>query len=90
LLPYNVGWMQSYMYISGAYWVAKKHVMEQEPLNERLLWGQSEDVEWSFRIRNKYRYVMNPKSTVKLLKRKEPKFGLVTEEDMKVVMKLKK
>ena len=59
------------MYISGAYWVAKKSVMEQEPLNENLCWGESEDVEWSYRIRQNYRYKMNPYTSVKLLKQKE-------------------
>ena len=59
-----------YMYISGAYWVAKKNVMELEPLDETLGWGQSEDVEWSKRVLKKYRYVMNTNSVVKCLKEK--------------------
>ena len=58
------------MYISGAYWVAKKWVMEAEPLNEDLCWGQGEDVEWSKRIRTKYNYVMNTYSEVRMLKQK--------------------
>jgi len=58
------------MYISGAYWVAKKSFMEANPLDESLCWGQGEDVEWSKRIRDHYRYVMNQYSEVKMLKQK--------------------
>ena len=60
-----------YMYISGAYWVAKKEVMEAEPLNENLCWGESEDVEWSFRMRKRYNYQMNIWSSAQLLKQKD-------------------
>jgi len=58
------------MYISGGYWLSKKYVMEQEPLNEDLNWGESEDVEWSKRVLPKYSYRMNKYSKVKLLKDK--------------------
>jgi hypothetical protein len=61
-----------YMYISGGYWVAKKHVMQEEPLNEDVVWGQAEDVEWSDRIREKYKYVMNTHSAVQLDHYKDP------------------
>jgi len=60
-----------FMYISGAYWVAKKSFMEASPLDERICWGKGEDVEWSKRIRDKCKYVMNPYSEVKMLKQKE-------------------
>ena len=40
LLPYDVSNLSKYMYISGAYWVAKKYVMEEFPLNENLVWGK--------------------------------------------------
>jgi len=59
-----------FMYVSGAYWVAKKYVMQDLPLNEKLYWGQGEDVEWSFRMRDKYKYIFNPYSFVKMLKHK--------------------
>jgi hypothetical protein len=70
LLDYNDDgkqW-QNYIYISGAYWVAKKHVMEEFPLNENLLQSQSEDVEWCQRLRNKYSFTFNKYSACKLLK----------------------
>jgi len=73
LLDYNDDgkeW-QKYIYISGAYWVAKKHVMEEFPLNENLLWLQSEDVEWCQRVRNKYIFSCNKYSICKLTKQKK-------------------
>ena len=57
-------------YISGSYWVAKKKFMEENPLDEQYLWGQGEDLEWSFRIRDKFNYRMNKLSTVKHLRPK--------------------
>jgi len=60
-----------FMYISGAYWVAKKSFMLANPLDERRSWCQGEDVEWSKRIRDHWNYVMNPYSEVKMLKYKD-------------------
>ena len=59
-----------YMQISGFWWVAKKYVMEKDPLDENLKWGDAEDVEWSFQVRDKYKYVMNTNSIVEVLKSK--------------------
>lgn len=61
-----------FMYVSGAYWVAKKEVMKKYPLDDNLTWGQGEDVEWSKRCLPNVRYRMNPLSCVKLLKQKDP------------------
>jgi glycosyltransferase involved in cell wall biosynthesis len=53
-LNYN-DWSQTqYMYISGGFFMVKKHVMLEEPLDESLVWNEEEDVEWSMRVRNKY------------------------------------
>lgn len=60
------------LYISGSYWVAKKYVMEQEPLDEDFVWGQPEDIEWSLRVLPKYKYVMNQNCMVHLLHQKDP------------------
>jgi hypothetical protein len=38
------------MYISGAYFIIKKQIALQYPLNEKLVWGQGEDVELSQRL----------------------------------------
>ena len=71
LVPYDYK-KTNYMYISGTYWVAKKKVLLEEPLDEdRWGWGQQEDVEWSQRVRDNYKYVMNIHSTVKSLKEKQ-------------------
>lgn len=70
LVPYSYNKTQ-YMYISGAYFVCKKKVLLDCPLDENLVWGQGEDVKWSIEIRNKYKYVMNEMCKVKLLKQKD-------------------
>ena len=56
------------MQISGFWWAAKKYVMEADPLDEALCMGEGEDVEWSMRVREKYKYVMNTNSVVKVLR----------------------
>jgi hypothetical protein len=68
LLPYNAVGFSKYQYISGAYWVAKKCVMHEFPLNESLLHEQGEDTEWSNRVNQKYEFSMNPHSSVQLTK----------------------
>ncbi len=83
LIPYedNSPETVKHTFIIGGYWVAKKYVMEKDPLDESFLWNGIEvkdgkadvakpdrvadDVEWSLRIREKYKYVMNPHSTVR-------------------------
>lgn len=75
MLPYDVTDLSYYQYISGAYWVAKKHVMQEFPQDERRHWGSAEDIEWSRRVNRKYQFSMNQNSTVHLLKEKPPIFG---------------
>ena len=57
-------------YISGSYWVAKKKFMEENPLNEDLMYGDAEDLEWSLRVRDKAKHVMNPHSIVRHIRPK--------------------
>ena len=64
-LDYDDASLSKYSYISGGFWVAKKDVMIEEPLSEKLLQNQSEDSEWSLRVRDKYNYVMNKNCVVK-------------------------
>jgi hypothetical protein len=52
-IPYSKKDHTSYQFIPGAYWVVKTQFMLDYPLNEKLSWGQSEDVEWSLRVREK-------------------------------------
>jgi len=80
LIPYDITYLSKYQYISGTYWVAKKQVMEDHPLDDNLLHCQGEDVEWSKRVRYKYDFSMNPYSTVKSLKFKDPAFNVAGEE----------
>jgi hypothetical protein len=68
LPPYDYKKFQ-YMQISGFWWIAKKWLMQKEPLDEKLLQGMGEDVEWSMRVREKYNYVMNTHSVVKILRK---------------------
>jgi len=66
LIPYDT--KDSGMYISGAYWVAKKSFMERYPLDESLSWGQAEDVDWSKRCLGNANYKMNTNSSVRICK----------------------
>ena len=73
--------LNKYIYISGSYWVAKKDLMLEFPLNESLVWNQAEDIEWSYRVNKKYNFKMNINSSVKLLKFKDNIHRFSTEED---------
>ena len=70
LIPYTVTDMSKSMYFSGAYWVAKRGVMEAVPLDESLSWGQSEDVVWSKQVRENHQFSINVHSPVDMLKYK--------------------
>lgn len=89
LIPYHMKHLSKFQYISGAYWVAKKNVMLEFPLNENLFWGQSEDVIWSKKVRKKYNFSMNPYSIVKSLKFKHPTFYISSESTNKKLMEVK-
>lgn len=86
LLPYDVSDLTDKMYISGTYFVSKKKFMSENILDESLSWGESEDVEWSYRIRKFYKYRMNYNSIVKLLKNKYMDFNYC---DYELVKKIK-
>lgn len=64
-LPYSMWDRTRYMYISGGYFLVKRHVIRNEPFNENMIHGQAEDVEWSLRVRNKYVMKCNGESIVK-------------------------
>jgi len=80
LIPYDMTHLSKYQYISGTYWVAKRSIMEEHPLDDNLLHCQGEDVEWSKRVRQRLDFSMNPYSTVKSLKFKDPAFNVAGEE----------
>ncbi len=64
-LHYDDWTRTEYMFVAGSYFIVKKELGLREPLNENLGWGDSEDVEWSLRIRNKCIMKCNGKSSVK-------------------------
>lgn len=89
LIPYDITNLSKYMYISGSYWVAKKQVMLEYPLNENIMWGQGEDVDWSFKVREKYKFSINSHSVVKLLKYKDPAFNIASQETILKLQSIK-
>lgn len=68
LIPYEK--YTKYMYISGAYFCVKTEFFLNNLLNEKLFWGEGEDVEWSLRVREKTQFKMNTNSVIKYLKMK--------------------
>lgn len=87
LLPYDEIGLSKYMYFSGAYWVAKKKVMQEFPLDESLNWGESEDVKWSKQVREKYNFSLNTNSSVSLLKQKDRIFNEITPDMLDTLQK---
>lgn len=87
LLPYTEIGLSRYMYISGAYWVAKKNVMIQYPLNEDLSWGDGEDIEWSHRVRKKHTFKLNQYSSVRLQKNKDVIMNEISKETLELFKK---
>lgn len=81
-IPWDIDCFIPYMAIQGAYWVAKKNVMLEQQLNENLLLGQNDDIEWCERVvpgwlgqkpnQNDYKIVCNPNCITRNNKRKEP------------------
>ena len=70
LLPYHAECTR-YQIISGAYFVIKRKFFMYNLLDEKLRWGEGEDVEWSKRIRNKTTFKFNPNSVVSFSKMKK-------------------
>jgi hypothetical protein len=48
--------------------------MQEFPLDESLPASRGEDILWSRQVNRKYKFSMNPYSTVQLLKDKDPVF----------------
>ena len=75
LLPYSSKLSPSLSklaYVSGTYYVVKREIALRFPLDERLSWGQGEDVLFSQALsKNGILFECNPFSTVTLLKEKE-------------------
>jgi hypothetical protein len=87
LIPYNEMGLQRFQYLSGAYWVAKKSIMQEIPLNENLVWGQGEDLVWAIQYRKKYSFSLNTKSVVKI--HKKPHAVIFAEMSPKTLSRMK-
>lgn len=86
LIPYDMTHLSKYMYISGAYWIAKKEVMIKYPLDELLSWGEGEDVYWSMSVRKEYNFDMNIHSEVIIMKPgKDRVFSETSTEKIKIL-----
>jgi hypothetical protein len=64
-LPYDEWQLTHYMYQSGGYMLVKKQLMLDNPFNEELSWGDADDVEWSLKVRHKYKWICNGDAVVK-------------------------
>lgn len=69
LLPYHAK-CTKYQYLNGAYFVVRRDFFLENPLNEHLRWGESEDIEWSKRIRKKTVFRFNQNSSITYSKQK--------------------
>lgn len=76
-----------YQYIPGYYWCAKKEVMSKFKLNEKLQWGEKEDVEWSKRVREVYKFSFNKFSSVSFLKYKNGPWAKKHRKYKKVMLR---
>jgi len=86
IIPYEITHLSRHMYISGSFWVAKKHVMEEFPLNESLGWGDGEDVSWSMNVRQRYDFSINTNSIVRTLKQKDLILNFADQETIGKLM----
>lgn len=76
VVPYSYN-NPKHMYVPGYFWIAKKQFMLENPLNEELCHCDAEDVEWSYRTRDKWKYFFNTETSVKLLKYKKPSLQFI-------------
>lgn len=67
-IPYNDLDHTKNQYIPGHYFLVKRKFFLKNPLNEKLIQAQEEDVEWSLRVRDKAKIVLNTNSIVRHLK----------------------
>lgn len=71
LLYDDTNYVNNDMYINGTVIIGKSGYLKNNKFNEKLCWGQGEDCEWSARCRPTWKYKMNSKSIMRLLKQKE-------------------
>lgn len=79
-IPMDIECFIPYMAIQGAYWMCKTEVMLKYPMDETLLKGQLEDIEWSSKVvpgwraekldQNEFKIKANPNACVVMAKDK--------------------
>jgi hypothetical protein len=62
--------------------ICKSKTNPENMLNEKLKWGQGEDVEWSIRVRKITNFEINERSLVKLMKYKDRIFNEPTHTEI--------
>jgi hypothetical protein len=91
LLPYDIVLtpnISRLMYISGSFFVIKKSLFDRVPLNEKLLWGQQEDLEFCQRLKRVVPDVLfhiNSHSITHIQKDKSCSYGEVSEIGLKLL-----
>ena len=60
--------------------------MKEFPLNEGLVWGESEDVEQSKRVREFKEFKFNKYSKTILQKHKNPQFGKISKSQLNNIL----
>jgi hypothetical protein len=70
LIPHDITHLNHFVVIGGYYWVGKKQIMHEFPLEEALSWGDGEDFRWCHALQKKYNVSFNRHSTNRLLKEK--------------------
>ena len=68
MIPYDLDDFVQYSGIQGSYVMVKRDVWLKYPMDENLLWGMEEDVEWSRRVVPNCIVKCNPKSIVQYMK----------------------
>lgn len=69
-LPYDAS-IYGAQYVSGNYIVCKRNFFLQHPFDERLKWGEGEDIAWSYEIQKYTKVLMNKMSSVSFMKEKQ-------------------
>lgn len=79
-IDYNDWTHTKNMFQCGSFMVAKTSFLKKYPFNEDLVWGESEDVEWSLRMRDNALWKCNGKAIVRHNKKHRDCLELLTHE----------
>jgi glycosyltransferase involved in cell wall biosynthesis len=76
-VPWDMIDLVQYMGISGNYFCIKRECFLEEPMDENLLWGQGEEMEWSRRVVPKFHIRCNPKCIYRYVKDRPTDIGAI-------------